>query len=329
LILGGPGGGSNATDIESDVQLQLEYWNGHNYQTVPNAYNFGSDTAEGMDNATCTFSHYSENGTIVAEIVSGAGQLGELYNQTQTGVIDITPALASGTLYVTNASYSNAAAWQIAFIDGEVDVTLYPGYYNLQLYNQTGGLFDEGNWTISAGQTLSLQSLSAPVHEVAVTNVVLLKTVVGHGFSLGINVTVADQGDFTETFNVTVFANTTSIASQNVTLSSGESAGITFTWNTTAFTYGNYTVSAYALPVSGEINTANNNFTAGTVYVGVPGDLNGDGTVDIYDAILLAAAYGSTPGTPNWNPNADINGDGIVDIYDAIILAGNFGQHVP
>jgi hypothetical protein len=139
---------------------------------------------------------------------------------------------------------------------------------------------------------------------------------------------VADQGDFTESFNVTVFANTTSIASQNVTLSSGESTGITFTWNTTAFAYGKYTVSAYAWLVSGEINTANNNFTAGTVYLGVPGDLNGDGTVDIYDAILLAAAYGSTPGTPNWNPNADINGDGIVDIYDAIILAGNFGQHV-
>ena len=61
----------------------------------------------------------------------------------------------------------------------------------------------------------------------------------------------------------------------------------------------------------------------------IPGDVNGDGTVDIYDAILLAAAFNSTPGSRNWNPNADINGDGVVDIYDAIILAAHFGQSLP
>jgi hypothetical protein len=61
-------------------------------------------------------------------------------------------------------------------------------------------------------------------------------------------------------------------------------------------------------------------------YTPIPGDINGDGTVDIYDAITLASAFGSTPGSPNWNPNADINGDGIVDIYDAITLASHFGQ---
>ncbi len=60
---------------------------------------------------------------------------------------------------------------------------------------------------------------------------------------------------------------------------------------------------------------------------GLLGDVNGDGSVDIYDAIILAGAYNSVPGSPNWNPNADINNDGIVDIYDAIILAGNYNQH--
>jgi hypothetical protein len=55
-------------------------------------------------------------------------------------------------------------------------------------------------------------------------------------------------------------------------------------------------------------------------------DINGDGIVDIYDAILLAKAFDSVSGQPNWNPYADINGDNIVDIYDAIILASNFGK---
>jgi len=56
------------------------------------------------------------------------------------------------------------------------------------------------------------------------------------------------------------------------------------------------------------------------------GDINRDGTVDIYDAILLANAYNSKPGDPNWNVAADINGDNVIDIYDAIMLANNYGK---
>lgn len=63
-----------------------------------------------------------------------------------------------------------------------------------------------------------------------------------------------------------------------------------------------------------------------STWVFFPADINGDAVVDIYDAILLANAYNSTPGKANWNPNADINGDGIVDIFDAILLALHFGE---
>ena len=59
---------------------------------------------------------------------------------------------------------------------------------------------------------------------------------------------------------------------------------------------------------------------------GLRGDINGDGTVNILDAILLSRAYNSQPGSPNWNPNADINGDGVVNILDAIILSNNYGK---
>jgi hypothetical protein len=55
------------------------------------------------------------------------------------------------------------------------------------------------------------------------------------------------------------------------------------------------------------------------------GDVNGDAVVDIYDAIALAKAYNSHPGSPTWNPSADLNGDSVVDIFDAIALAGHFG----
>lgn len=88
--------------------------------------------------------------------------------------------------------------------------------------------------------------------------------------------------------------------------------------------YGDFNVT---LKVT-DANGLNSNVTK-TVRVrptGLTGDVNGDGTVDIYDAILLAATYDSKLGDPNWNSNADFNNDGMVDIYDAIILSGNFGK---
>lgn len=54
---------------------------------------------------------------------------------------------------------------------------------------------------------------------------------------------------------------------------------------------------------------------------GYQGDINGDGVVDIYDALVLGSAFGSTPRVSNWNPKADLNNDGVVDIFDSIILA--------
>jgi hypothetical protein len=35
------------------------------------------------------------------------------------------------------------------------------------------------------------------------------------------------------------------------------------------------------------------------------------------------------PASPNWNADTDLNGDGIIDIFDAILLAKNFNAHVP
>lgn len=55
-------------------------------------------------------------------------------------------------------------------------------------------------------------------------------------------------------------------------------------------------------------------------------DINNDGSVDIYDAILLANSYNSVPTSSNWNSKGDLNSDNIVDIYDAIILASNYGK---
>jgi hypothetical protein len=61
----------------------------------------------------------------------------------------------------------------------------------------------------------------------------------------------------------------------------------------------------------------------------IPGDLNDDGVVNINDAIIASAAFGSMTGDLNYNPLADINSDGKVDIFDMLLLAVNFGNTGP
>ena len=51
-----------------------------------------------------------------------------------------------------------------------------------------------------------------------------------------------------------------------------------------------------------------------------PADLNGDGTVNTSDLLLLFAAWGTNPGGP-----PDLDGDGTVSISDLLILFGDWG----
>ena len=53
----------------------------------------------------------------------------------------------------------------------------------------------------------------------------------------------------------------------------------------------------------------------------LPSDINGNGSVDVEDLILVAASFGTVP-TPGVLPNTDVNGDGVVNDEDvALVLA--------
>jgi hypothetical protein len=177
---------------------------------------------------------------------------------------------------------------------------------------------------------MSLQYLTIrpPIHDAAVIAVIPAKTIIGKGFPLKVNVTVADYGDYPETFNVTAYANMTAVnLPSNVSLASGDSTVIIFTWSTSGFDMGNYSIGAAADPVPGEINTTNNNCTDGLITITIPGDINGDFRVSLADLVILAQAYGSRPGYAKWNPNADIDANGVVNLADLVTLAVYYGQH--
>lgn len=56
---------------------------------------------------------------------------------------------------------------------------------------------------------------------------------------------------------------------------------------------------------------------------GIPGDLNNDGKVSIGDLAIIAANYGKTTDSPDWEKikKADITGDGKIDLDDLVTIA--------
>lgn len=63
----------------------------------------------------------------------------------------------------------------------------------------------------------------------------------------------------------------------------------------------------------------------GTSSGGTPGDIDGDGDVDLSDLAIMLSAFGTCVGDPGFVPAADINGDGCIDLGDLSILLSNFG----
>jgi hypothetical protein len=56
-----------------------------------------------------------------------------------------------------------------------------------------------------------------------------------------------------------------------------------------------------------------------------PGDINGDGGVDVVDLLYFVDAFGSVFGDPNYDPCCDFSNDGSVDVVDLLTLVENFG----
>jgi hypothetical protein len=253
---------------------------------------------------------------------------------TGAGVGFTSPAVADGTVFVGSD-------------DGKV-YALDAATGNLVWSYQTGDMVSSSPAVVGGvvyvgsddGKVYAFGTI--PVHDVAVTNVRSDRTWVYQGRTANINVTVWNNGDFTENVTVTLYYNITArdvAGVQNVTLTSGQSDVVMFEWSTAGVApcYTNYTLTAVAeIPV--DYTPADNTLTGGKMTVRFMGDVNGDGRVDMKDIGIVAAAFGSygpnhlypgSPPSPRWNPDADINGDGKVNMLDVAYTAQNFGKKAP
>lgn len=155
-------------------------------------------------------------------------------------------------------------------------------------------------------------------------NLTASKTIVGQGFPVAVNATVENRGASTKSFNVTLYANSSIISSQTVTLEGGNSTEIDAAWNTARFDVGNYTLIAFGRPVVGD--TANNTFVGGSVFVSIVGDVNADCRVDMKDVSHVARRFQCVQSDSLWDSNADINCDEKIDMKDISTIAKEFGK---
>jgi len=165
--------------------------------------------------------------------------------------------------------------------------------------------------------------------DVAVLDITPSKTIIYEGRTINISVVVANQGDyFNETFDVTLYYETTPIATKTIhDLPIGQNATLLFTWITTGLPpCANYTLNAEAETVPYETDFADNTYIDGKIAIRMMGDVNGDCVVDIFDLTAIALAFSSSPGDPNWNPDADLLEDGTIDIFDLVTVVLNYGR---
>jgi thermitase len=165
----------------------------------------------------------------------------------------------------------------------------------------------------------------ADLHDIGITSINTSKTIVGQNYSININVKIINYGEEKENFNLSIKVNSTTIQTQTVILTARNSTTITFMWNTAGFAKGNYTISAYAKLVSEETDITDNMLINGWVSVTIPGDVDGDRDIDIYDVVKITGVYWSKIGGPTYNPNSDINGDDVIDMDDIIICINKYG----
>jgi len=79
------------------------------------------------------------------------------------------------------------------------------------------------------------------------------------------------------------------------------------------------TAVAYTRISYAGIQTRGTGSASFTAHAKVLGDANGDGNVNIFDVGLILGAFGSSPSSFRWNPNADFDNDGYIGINDVTI----------
>lgn len=233
----------------------------------------------------------------------------------------------------TVAQTFNVKCYANSILIGTKSVTVDPGQLSVSQFQWNTTTFSLGTYSISAKAELASDSyttdntyvdgtITIVKHDVAIKSVTPSETVAQQGYKLQIFVVIKNEGNFTEDVTVMVYFDSTGIGPQTRTgLAPNTEATMTFNWTPTV-PYGDYLVKVTALKVPDEIDLGDNSKTDGTVTVTIPGDVNGDHIVNIYDIQLIANHFNSV----NYDANLDVQNDGVIDVFDIFILSVHVNQ---
>lgn len=265
------------------------------------------------------------------------------FNETNINVTAYYDSIAIGSSLINLIRAEPPATVEFAWNTSDVSEGIYTISANATLTNVTDD--DPSDNNLVYGNV----TIVSTAHDVAIINVTTSKSgcldqdnqsrpIVCQGYDANVSVAVENQGNYPETFNVTVYANTTTshyvVGIQEVTLNPGNNTTLTFVWNTTGWSKDNYTINAVADRVLYEADTSDNEFTNDTIEVVHPGDVYHDpeGYVGIDDIFAVASHFGHELGKLSWDPhdpNYDITNDGYIGIDEIFIVASHFGQEDP
>lgn len=114
---------------------------------------------------------------------------------------------------------------------------------------------------------------------------------------MNVSTTFENEGRKIEGFDIEIRANGLLVSSESVITRPKSKAGTLENiqvWDTTGKQKGNYEISSHIEPLECEEDTSDNSATDGVVLVTIPGDIDGDRDVDIFDIVIAAGNYGES-----------------------------------
>jgi thermitase len=246
------------------------------------------------------------------------------YYELSSTSIPIPPIYMIGTVLITGL----APGENRTIIFNWNTTNVVPADY--EIYAEISVFPDETDVTDNVYHDGVVTVLSPIIRDIAVIDITVLERIIYQGRNVDINVTVVNLGEATETFTVSLYYDEVLIDIKTVqNLTPNATFTLSFTWSTLDVSYGNYTLKAKASEIPGELNLNNNEYSYCWITITLLGDIDGNGRVGLGDLVLLAKAYGSRIGDPNWNSLADLAEPlGIISLTDLVTLAYHYGQSI-